>query len=59
MKLHAPVPCNAKEISKPVTVDGVTFPNYTKFSVSINSLHHNPHVWSEDLIVIFGKVLLL
>ena len=51
MRLHSPVPGISREISKPVTVGGVTFPKYTKLSVNIYALHHNPHVWGNDHMV--------
>ena len=49
--MHTPVPGISRELSKPVTIDGITFPKYSRFSISIYALHHNPHVWGEDHMV--------
>ena len=49
--MHAPVPGITREISRPVTIDGITFPKFSRLSVSIYALHHNPHVWGEDHMV--------
>ena len=51
MRLHSPVPFITRELSRLLTVDGVTFPKYTMLGIHIYALHHNPHVWGHDHMV--------
>ncbi|CAG2207349.1 CYP4B1 [Mytilus edulis] len=47
MRIHPPVPIVSRQSTKEVTIEGVTFPPDTTFSVNIYGLHHNPAVWKD------------
>ena len=38
----------ARQITKPLTIDGITLPPHTLFNINILALHHNPEIWGED-----------
>ena len=48
LRLWSPVPTIARQISRPLTIDGITLPPHTFFNINILALHHNPEVWGED-----------
>ena len=48
MRLHSTVPLVGRELSKPLDIDGVTFPAGTVVGLGLYALHHNPHVWGEN-----------
>lgn len=50
MRLHSPVPAIGRHTSKPYTIDGITFPANTNFTVQVYGLHHNPTVWPEPSV---------
>ena len=43
--MFTPVPFHNRVLSKPVTIEGVTFPAGTRVDISPHCLHHNPAVW--------------
>ena len=49
MRIHPPVPIVSRQSTKEVTIEGVTFPPDTTFSVNIYGLHHNPTVWKDHM----------
>jgi len=45
------VPTVSRELSAPLTVDGVTLRPGTIVQIGIFNLHHNPSVWGDDHMV--------
>ncbi|ELU04870.1 hypothetical protein CAPTEDRAFT_181976 [Capitella teleta] len=49
MRLHCPVPFIERELTKELTIDGVTLPKGSVVDIQIYNLHHNPTVWEEPM----------
>ncbi|KAK7494515.1 hypothetical protein BaRGS_00014168 [Batillaria attramentaria] len=47
MRLHCPVPLIGREITQPLSLDGVTIPAGTSCTINIINVHHNPTVWPD------------
>ncbi|XP_063284083.1 cytochrome P450 4B1-like [Pelobates fuscus] len=48
LRLNAPVPVISRQINEPVTFsDGLSLPEGSLVSVSIDSIHRNPSVWND------------
>ncbi|KAK7494593.1 hypothetical protein BaRGS_00014246 [Batillaria attramentaria] len=47
MRLHCPVPLISREITQPLSLDGVTIPVGTPCTINIINVHHNPTVWPD------------
>ena len=43
-----PVPNIARQLEKPLTIDGITLPPDSMVHMNILAMHHNPAVWGED-----------
>jgi hypothetical protein len=50
MRLHCPVPFIERELTKEMTIDGVTLPKGSVIDIQIYNLHHNPTVWEEPMV---------
>ena len=48
LRLWAPVPVIARQLTRPMTIDGVTLAPNTTVNINILALHHNPLVWGDD-----------
>ena len=53
--MHAPVPGFGRELTRDLTIGGVTLPKHTRIGISVYCVHHNPHVWGEDHMVCHYK----
>ncbi|CAC5364054.1 CYP4B1 [Mytilus coruscus] len=49
MRIHPPVPIVSRQSTKEMTIEDITFPKDTAFSVNIYGLHHNPTVWKDHM----------
>ncbi|XP_076452061.1 cytochrome P450 4F2-like isoform X3 [Babylonia areolata] len=47
MRLHCPVPFIQRQLTKPVTIEGVMLPVGTFCTIHLQNLHHNPVVWKD------------
>jgi hypothetical protein len=57
LRIYPPVPAIQRQITKPLTIKGVTFPVGQVFTLVINNLHHNPHIWENPTVrTIFHNV---
>ncbi len=51
MRMHAPVPMFGRELTRDLTIGGVTLPKDARINVNTYCVHHNPHVWGADHMV--------
>ncbi len=57
LRLTPTVPFIFREVTNPLTLNGIQFEPGTRIELNIWGLHHNPHVWGDDHLVdtIFGS----
>lgn len=49
IRLHSPVPSVGRQLTEPLTLEGITFPQGTFCFLNLISIHHNPTVWEDPL----------
>ncbi|OWF40063.1 cytochrome P450 4B1-like [Mizuhopecten yessoensis] len=50
MRMYPPVMFSTKQLSKPLELDGVSFPTGTSLTVSFLNLHHHPDVYPDHTV---------
>jgi cytochrome P450 len=50
LRLHCPVPMIQRELTKDMTISGVTLPPGCHVDIAIYNLHHNPLVWTDPMV---------
>lgn len=58
LRLHSPVPFISRELTKDMTINGVTLPAGCFFNLSIYGLHHNPYVWPDPSVGLLFNITL-
>ena len=50
IRLHSPVPFISRQLTKEMTINGVTLPVGSNIDLSIYCLHLNPEIWQNPMV---------